>query len=106
MELAGKLYDAVSGKVEVVHVDEEAGAVGAKLLFGILQQEGGLAHATSSLDADKAVVPVNLIHEVAPDGSVRVLYKISVCAIKCFHAVRLLRFSVAVQIVCSHRELK
>ena len=53
LEFVGKLDDAVPREVEVVHVDEEAGAVGAEFFLGILEQEGCLAHATGALDADE-----------------------------------------------------
>ncbi len=77
----------MSGEVEVVHVDEEAGTVCAELFFGILEEECGFTYPSCPLDADKAVVPVNLVHEVAAYGSIGVLYKISVCTVKCFHAL-------------------
>ena len=85
LEGIGKLHDAVSREVEVVHVDEQARAVCAELFFGILQQEGRLAHATRAFDADEAVAPVYLVHQVAADGSIGVFHQVGVSAVKCFH---------------------
>ena len=87
LEFGGELHDAMSGEVKVVHVDEEAGAVCAEFLFGILQQESSLTYASCAFDTDKTVVPVNLIHEVAANGGICMLYQISVCSVKCFHAL-------------------
>ena len=52
----------MSGEVEVVHVDEEAGAVCAEFLFGILQQESSLTYASCAFDTDKTVIPVYFVH--------------------------------------------
>ena len=87
LEFVSEVHQAVTGEVEVVHVDKEAGAVGTEFLFGILQQECGLAYASGAFDTDKTVVPVNLIHEVAANGGICMLYQISVCSVKCFHAL-------------------
>lgn len=87
LEFVSEVHQAVTGEVKVVHVDKEAGAVGTEFLFGILQQECGLAYASGAFDTDKTVVPVNLIHEVAANGGICMLYQISVCSVKCFHAL-------------------
>ena len=60
-------------------------AVVAVLLLGILKQEGGLSHAAHSLDTNQPVIPVNLVHKVATYRGIGMLYKIGVCAEKCFH---------------------
>ena len=62
LEFGGELHDAMSGEVEVVHVDEEAGAVCAEFLFGILQQESSLTYASCAFDTDKTVIPVYFVH--------------------------------------------
>ena len=36
LEFVSEVHQAVTGEVEVVHVDKEAGAVGTEFLFGIL----------------------------------------------------------------------
>ena len=82
LELGGKLYNAVVGEEEVVHIDEEAGTVRTKLLLGVLQQESCLAYTAGSLDADKSVVPIDLVHKVAANGSIGMLYKVGVCPIE------------------------
>lgn len=87
IEFTSKLLDAMLLEVEVVHVHIKALLVtGAVVLFGILKQEGCLAHATSALDAYETVVPVNLVHKAATDRGVRVLHKVGVSAEKGFHA--------------------
>ena len=87
LEFVSEVHQAVTGEVKVVHVDKEAGAVGTEFLFGVLQQECGFTYPTSAFDTDKTVVPVNLIHEVAANGGICMLYQISVCSVKCFHAL-------------------
>ena len=77
----------MAGEVEIVHVDKKTGAVGSELFFGILQQECSLTHTPGTFDTDKTVVLVNLIHEVAANGGICMLYQISVCSVKCFHAL-------------------
>ena len=62
LEFGGELHDTMSGEVEVVHVDEEAGAVCAEFLFGILQQESSLTYASCAFDTDKTVIPVYFVH--------------------------------------------
>ena len=73
-ESGGKVHQPMSAEIEVVHVQVEAGAVGAEFLLGVLQQEGGLSYAPCALDADKPVVPVYLVHQSAADGSVGMLH--------------------------------
>ena len=56
VELAGKLGYGLALEVEVVHVDVQALSVfDVEVLLGVHQQEGGLAHATTALDADKTM---------------------------------------------------
>ena len=62
VELASEVVDAAALEVEVVHVDEEAGAVCAEFLFGILQQESSLTYASCAFDTDKTVIPVYFVH--------------------------------------------
>lgn len=100
LEFVSEVHQAVTGEVEVVHVDKEAGAVGTEFLFGILQQECGLAYASGAFDTDKTVVPVNLIHEVAANGGICMLYQISVCSVKCFHALNSVYRATNIQLFC------
>jgi hypothetical protein len=83
-----EINDAEIGKVEIVHINEEAGTVGSEFLFGVLQQKRGFAYTTRSFNTDKTVVPVDLIHEVTANGGIGMLNKIGVCAVECFHAVK------------------
>ena len=69
----------MSREIEVVHIDEQAGAVVPEFLFGILEQESGFSYATCPFDTNQAVAPVN---EVAANGGIGVLNKIGVRAIE------------------------
>ena len=85
-KLTGKVGDASPLKIEVVHVDIEASVVvAAEMLLGVLQQECRLSHATCALDANEAVVPVNLVHEDASDWGVGVIHQIGMGAKEGFH---------------------
>ena len=89
IEIARKLRDAVALEVEVVHVDIQALLVlYIKVLFGILQEEGGLSDAARSLDTDHAITPVDLIHKGASHWCVGMLDKVSVRPEKSFHPER------------------
>jgi len=100
LEFVGKVHDTVAGEVEIVHVDKKTGAVGSELFFGILQQECSLTHTPGTFDTDKTVVPVNLIHEVAANGGICMLYQISVCSVKCFHALNSVYRATNIQLFC------
>ena len=82
LEFIGKVYNAVSGEVEVVHVDEQAGAVVPEFFFGVLEKESGFSYATCSLDTNQAVAPVDLVHKIAANGGIGVLNEVGVCAIE------------------------
>ena len=72
-----KVGNASSLEIEVVHVEIEAFAVvRVEMFLGILEQEGGFTHTTSSLDADHAVVPVYLVHEKTANGRIDMLHKV------------------------------
>ena len=87
-ELAGKVGNAVPLEVEVVHVDVQALAVvQTESLLGILQQESRLAHATGSLDAYHAVVPVDFVHQQATYRGIDVFYQVAMRSKKSFHIV-------------------
>ncbi len=88
LEFIGEINDAEIGKVEIVHIDKETGTVGSEFLFGVLQQKRGFTYTARSFNTDKAVVPVDLIHEVTANGGIGMLNKIGVCAVECFHAVK------------------
>ena len=63
-KLTGKLRDAFLLKVEVVHIDIEAlPIINSELLLGILEEECGLSYTSRTLDADHAVIPVDLVHK-------------------------------------------
>ena len=82
LKLVGKVYDAMPREIEIVHVDEQTGTVGAEFLFGVLQEESGFSYATCPFDTNQAVTPVNLVHKIAANGGIGVLNKVSVCAIE------------------------
>lgn len=76
-EIAGKISNAVAMKIEVVHIHVQTRAVtDTELLLGILQQEGRLPYPSRTFNADKAVVPVDLIHKGATDRGVRMLQEV------------------------------
>ena len=85
LKFIGEIDNAVSGEVEVVHVDKEARTVGSELLLGVLKQESGFSHATCSFDTNQAVTPVYFVHQVAADRGIGVLNKAGMCAVECFH---------------------
>ena len=88
LEFISEINDAEIRKVEIVHIDKEAGTVSAEFLFSVLQQKRGFTYTTRSFNTDKTVVPVDLIHEVTANGGIGMLNKIGVCAVECFHAVK------------------
>ena len=45
-----------------------------KVLFGVLQKEGGASHTSRSLDANHAVAPIDSVHQRATHGSIEVLH--------------------------------
>ena len=76
-------------EIKVVHVDIQALAVcDIKLLLGILEQEGCLAYATCSLNANHAVVPIDFIHQCTTNGRVDMLNQVTVCTVESFHSSR------------------
>ena len=80
-------------KLEVIHIDIEASAVSSiKVLLDIFQKKGRFPYTTCSLYAYQATMPINLVHQGAPDGSVRMLYEIGVCSEKRFHASIFLQY--------------
>ena len=81
-KLRDKLHQRMVAEVEVVHVHIEAGAVGAILLLGILQQESRLTYTPGSLDANHAVAPIYLIHQIPAHRGIEVLHQIGMCTIK------------------------
>ena len=86
VEIGCKVGYATSLEVEVVHVHIQAAAVvGSKVLLGVLQQKRGLSNTTSTLNANKAVVPVDLVHEISSNWSVRMLNEVFVCLEESFH---------------------
>ena len=82
LKFIGEVDNAVTGELEVVHVNEQARTVCSEFLFCVLEKESGLSYATGSLDTNQAIVPINLIHQVATNGGVGVLYKVSVSAVE------------------------
>lgn len=64
VELIDEIDKFLVGKIEVVEVDVETGAVvGAKLLLGILQEKRRLAHTPAPFDTDETVRPVDFLHK-------------------------------------------
>jgi len=88
IELSCEIGDAVALKIEVVHVDVQALLVEyIEMLFGVLQEESGLADTARTLNADHTAVPINLIHKAATYWGIGMLYKVSMRPEKCFHPV-------------------
>jgi hypothetical protein len=76
----------MSLEVEVVHVDIQTLAiVDIKMLFGVLQQEGGFSDTSGAFDANQSVAPVNLVHEGATNWCIDMLHKVSMCPEKSLH---------------------
>jgi len=74
VEFSCKVGDTLALKIEVVHVDIQALLVlYIEMFLCVLQQKGGLADASRSLDADHAVGPVDLVHERTADGGIGML---------------------------------
>jgi hypothetical protein len=87
-ELSCKVGNAVSLKIEIVHVDIQTLAViDVKTLFGILKEESGLSDTTGTLDTNHAVTPVNLIHQDATNRCIYMLNQVPVCPKKSLHLV-------------------
>lgn len=86
VELIDKIDKFLVGKIEVVEIDIQAGTiVGTKLLPGILQEEGGLAHASAALDTDEPVRPVDFLHKPSLDGRVYMFDEVFVGFKKSLH---------------------
>ena len=76
-KLTGKVGDAASLEIEVVHVDIQTSVVvAAEMFLGVLQQESRLSHATCALNANEPVGPVYLVHEDAANWGVGVLHQV------------------------------
>ena len=59
-----KVYQRLTGKKEVVEIDIETLPIERpKSPRSVVQQEGGLAHATTTIDADQRGGEVNLAKE-------------------------------------------
>ena len=86
VEFAGKVGNAMSLEVEVVHVDIQTLLVEyIKMLFSVLEEEGGLSDAACTFDADHTVAPVDLVHKGATYWSVDMLDKVSMRPEESFH---------------------
>ena len=72
----------MSGEIEVVHVNEQAGTVRSEFLFGVLEKESGFSYATCPFDTNQAVAPVDLIHKITANGGIGVLNEVGVCAVE------------------------
>jgi hypothetical protein len=81
----GEIDDVVLCEVKMVQVDVQTGTIGAEFLPGIFEQEGGLAHAATALDAYESVVPVDFIHQLPPNMRVNMFHQIFVGAVEPFH---------------------
>ena len=89
-------------EVEVVHIDVETSAVIGTVLFKrILQQESSFSDTSTTLDANQAVAPINLVDKFTAYWRINMLHQILVCSVKRLHCYILLQFiicSFAVQI--------
>ena len=86
IELSGKVGNAVSLEVEVVHVDVQTLTVAdIEVLLGILEEECGLSNTSGALNAYEPVVPVDLVHESTANRCIDMLYEVSMCPEKSFH---------------------
>ena len=86
-KLACKFDQRVLGEVKVVEIDIERSlaefGVGSAQFLGIVEQEVGLADASSALDSNQSVAPIDFVHQDAPSGHLHMLDEIIVCFIKC-----------------------
>lgn len=86
-KLACEINEGVLGKIEVVEIDIERSlaefGVGSAQFLGIVEQEVGLANASSALDSNQSVAPIDFVHQYAPSGHLHMLDEIIVCFIKC-----------------------
>ncbi len=88
VELACEVGYSSVLKIEVVHVDIQTLSVAyIKMLFGVLQKEGGLSDATCPLDTNHSVVPVYVVHKLPTHRCIGMFYQIGVCAEKSFHRI-------------------
>ena len=87
VELPRKVGDAMSLKIEIVHVDIQALLVEyIEVFLGVLQEECRFADATGPLDANHPVAPIDLIHQGATNRGIHMLNEVSVRSEKCFHS--------------------
>jgi hypothetical protein len=86
IEFTCEVCNAVSLKVEIVHVDiQTLTVVNIKLLSGVLQQEGGFSNTSGALDANQPVVPVDLVHKGSTNWCIDMLHKVPMCPEKSLH---------------------
>lgn len=85
-KLAREINEGVLGKIEVVEIDIERSlaefGVGGAQFLGVVEQEVGFADASSALDGNQPVVPIDLVHQHASSGHLHMLDEIVVCFIK------------------------
>lgn len=83
---AREINEGVLGKIEVVEIDIERSlaefGVGGAQFLGVVEQEVGFSDASSALDGNQPVVPIDLVHQHASSGHLHMLDKIIVCFIK------------------------
>ena len=82
LKFVSKVYNAVAREVEVVHVDEQAGAVVPKFFLWRIGEGKWFSYATCPFDTNQAVAPVDLVHKIAANGGIGVLNEVGVCAIE------------------------
>ena len=76
-KLAREINEGVLGKIEVVEIDIERSlaefGVGGTQFLGVVEQEVGFADASSALDGDEPIVPIDLVHQHASSGHLHML---------------------------------
>ena len=86
IEFRSEFRDAFTLKIEVVHINIETVAVFySEMLFGILQKERGFAYSSGTFNADKTVIPIDLVHKGATNRSVGMFHQVGMCSEESFH---------------------
>ena len=72
--------------IEIVCIDIQTRTVTfRKLLFCILKKKSCFSDSSGSLYANKTFIPINFVHKVTPDWSIKMPYKIFMCPEKRLH---------------------
>ena len=86
VEGLSKVYKRLTRKEEVVEIDIETLPIERpKSPRSVVQEEGGLAHATTAIDADQRGGEVNLAKDATLYRIAQVAQQVIVCSIECLH---------------------